>query len=336
MFDTVAGKLESGPYRPKDASRTEWETRTRDFYDRRLETRITSVTHSLNRKEARIAIMGDGGLLIIESSLPKLVFGNNLTPLYNPEKALEILREFTADYIEGPVPALMEMEFLRVDYCHNFQVGSALPDYMSTLGKVRFLQHRRSTDGFGGVEWWGANGRTIRAYDKHKEILEVDKVDLPEAQGTLRFEIQLRKKSRFLQRRTHNKRTSFREALNPALAHHCLDETLTKMCLAQKFQTQDAAPCLLDGCFDYRKATRLLGVLRRLESQTMENLKCTASRSTFYSDKRDLRRLGLWPPATNQTELPGLKLPSLEELLGAGCCSIHEEPDVKTERNSCD
>jgi II/X family phage/plasmid replication protein len=315
MFDTVAGKFESGPYFPKGESRNAWETRTRDFFDARLGVRQKTVAHTFNSSEARIAILGDGGLLRVEASLPKLIYGNNISSVIDPVPGLKLLGEFVADHVEGTFSDLIEMDYLRVDYCHNFRVGSTLPDYVDTLGKVSFLQHRRSTDGFGGVEWWGENGRRIRIYDKYKEILETEKRELPEARGTLRFEVQLRKKSGFLQRRTHNKRMTLRDALDPALGHHCLDEILTKMCLAHKFETRDAARSLLDALFGYRKATRLLGVVRRLETETMDDLKHSASRSTFYADKRDLRRLGLWPPSTSMKELPGLELPSLDQLL---------------------
>jgi NADPH:quinone reductase-like Zn-dependent oxidoreductase len=78
MFDTVAGKFEKGPYFPKDESRNSWETRTREFFDAKLGTRQTATGHVFIRPEARIAIFGDGGILRLEASLPKLLHGSNL------------------------------------------------------------------------------------------------------------------------------------------------------------------------------------------------------------------------------------------------------------------
>jgi hypothetical protein len=332
MFDTVTGKFELGPYSPKDESRNSWETRSRDFFDSKLGARMTSTTHTLSRKEARVAIYGDGGVLNVEASLPKLLYGNNLMTVTHAEKALRRLREFVSDYVTGDIPDFGEMDYLRADYCHNFRLGSALPDYVHTLSNVSFLKHRRTTDGNGGVEWWSENGRRIRAYDKHKEILEKDEKEVAEARGILRFEIELRKKTRFLERRLGaqpsqksrflperplSKKLKLQDVLRPEIAYCCLVETLNAMCLGLGFQAQDAARQILDQNFSFRKSTRLLGLLRRFETESIEDIKRVCSRSSLYSDKRDLRGLALWPPSAGPVSLPALEMPSLETVLSA-------------------
>jgi hypothetical protein len=137
---------------------------------------------------------------------------------------------------------------------------------------VSFLKHRRTTDGYGGVEWWINNSsRRIRAYDKHKEILEKDKKAIPEARGILRFEVQLRNKSGYLQRRQKKEKLTLQDVLRPEIAYCCLVETLEKMCLGVGFVAQDAARAILDEQFSYRKTTRLLGFfgVSRLKRWTM-------------------------------------------------------------------
>jgi len=315
MFDTVTGKFEKGPYLPKQQTKDSWETRTRDFFDSKLSSRLTTTSHILSRPEARIGIFGDGGILNVEASLPKLLHGNNLRTVCDPAEALHRLKDFVVAYVEGEIPDLEEMEYLRVDYCHNFPVGPALPDYVHTLSKLSFLKHRRTTDGYGGVEWWSENGRRIRAYDKYKEILENDERDVSEARGILRFEIQLRKKSRFLERRQKHKKLTLQDVLRPEIAYCCLVETLNSMCLGLGFQSQDAARQILDQNFSFRKSTRLLGLIRRLETESMDDIRLGCARSTFYSDKRDLRGLGLWPPSEGSGSLPALEMPPLENML---------------------
>src|SRR5262249_53734965 len=158
--------------------------------------------------------------------------------------------ECVTDYVDGEIPELGEANYSRVDYCHNFFVGKALPDYISTLGSVSFLKHHRITDDHGAVEWWNNDrGRMVRAYDKHKEILEIDKKDIPEARGILRFEVQLRKKSQLLQRRLQNKNLTLNDVLQAPLAYSCLIETLNRMCLDLKFTSSDAARDVLDANF---------------------------------------------------------------------------------------
>lgn len=335
MFDTVAGKFEKGPYFPKDESRNPWETRTRKFFDAKLGSWETATSYVFNRPEARIAIYGDRCILRVEASLPKLLHGNNLKAVCNPELAMTRLREFVADHVIGEIPELSLMDYLRVDYCHNFQVGSALADYVHTLSNVSFLKHRRTTDGYGGVEWWSKNGRMIRAYDKFKEILEKDKKTVAEARGILRFEIEYKKKSGFLQRRQHKKKLTLEDVLRPESAYCCLVETLNKMCVDLRFVTQDAARDALDEHFSYRKATRLLGFLRRLDSGTIDDHRKSTSRSTFFSDKQDLKRLGLWPPSAVPTELPGLRLPPLEELLSDEVVLVPSVPSESPVLGAC-
>jgi hypothetical protein len=123
------------------------------------------------------------------------------------------------------------------------------------------------------------------------------------------------KKSGFLQRRQKTKHLKLRNALKSEIAYCCLAETLNKMCVDLRFVAQDAARSVLDWHFFYRKATRLLGSLRRLDTGTMDDHRKSTSRSAFFSDKQDLKRLGLWPPSAVASELPGLQLPPLEELL---------------------
>jgi hypothetical protein len=315
MFDTVAGKFEKGPYFPKDESRNPWETYTHEFFDAKLGSLLKATSHAFNRPEARVAIQGDRGILRVEASLPKLLYGNNLATVCDAELPLKRLHEFVSDHVNGEIPELGGMDYLRVDYAYNFRVGQALADYVSTLSQLSFLKHRRTTDSYGGVEWWSNNGRRIRAYDKYKEILENDKKKVPEALGVLRFEIQLRKKSQYLQRRQGKKKLTLRDVLQPEIGYCSLVEILDKMSLSTEFLARDASRSILDQNFTFRKATRLLGLLRRLETGTMDDLKHATSRSTYYSDKRELSGLGLWPPSVGPVSLPALAMPPLEELL---------------------
>ena len=209
------------------------------------------------------------------------------------------------------------MEYMRVDYCHNFQVGSALADYIHTLSNVSFLKHRRTTDGYGGVEWWSKNGRMIRAYDKFKEILEKDKKTVAEARGILRFEIEYKKKSGFLQRRLRKKKLMLEDVLRPDIAYCRLVEMLNAMCLGVGFEARDKARQILDENFAFPKATRLLGLLWRLQTETMDDLRRNCGRSTYYADKKELRELGLWPPSAGPISLPALEMPPLETMLSA-------------------
>ena len=181
MFDTVAAIFqpavnspsERGPYAPKELKRSPWERHERDYLDAKSGERRVSVNYYLNRPEARIALLGNCQRLRIESSLPKVVYGNNVSTVVQPDAALALLGEFVRTFTEGPIPDLREMEYLRADYCWNFNVGSRLRDYVASLSRIAFLGHIRTTDRYDGVEWWNKS-RMVRAYDKFHEILEKD------------------------------------------------------------------------------------------------------------------------------------------------------------------
>ncbi len=317
MFDTVAARQEGGPFNPKDASRNAWEMRSREFTDPKTMERRVSIIHLANRAEARIFISGQGQILAIESSLPKLIYGNNLQSLFNPAPALELLNEFVSDYVDGPIPNVSEMPFSRVDYAHNFQVGAFLPDYVDSLSRVPFLKNRARINENNGIEWWGKNGRRVRAYDKHQEILEKDGMDVSEARGKLRFEVEIRSKAGYLQRRLKKRRPTLSDVLDPERAYVTLVETLNKMSLDHRFLPLDEARQVLDANFSPRTATTLLGLLQRLRSQKVEEVRAMLPASTFYRNLQKLREVELYPRAVGNRALPPLRLPAFEELLAA-------------------
>lgn len=123
------------------------EIRTRDFFDLKLGLRLTSTSYTLSRPEARIAIYGDRGILTVEASLPKLLYGNNLNAVNDADRALRRLGEFVSDYVEGDIPDLAEMDYLRVDYCHNFQVGSATSRTVNRRRRKKTMTRRTGQNG---------------------------------------------------------------------------------------------------------------------------------------------------------------------------------------------
>jgi len=47
----------------------------------------------------------------------------------------------------------------------------------------------------------------------------------------------------------------------------------------------------------------------------MDDLRKAISRSSFFSDKRDLKALALWPPSAGSMSLPPLAMPAIENVL---------------------
>jgi hypothetical protein len=62
----------------------------------------------------------------------------------------------------------------------------------------------------------------------------------------------------------------------------------------------------------------------------MEDLKQAIARSSYYKDKGELSRLGLWPPSAGPTSLPALAMPPIETFLSAEaafCESVRPEEE---------
>jgi len=232
----------------------------------------------------------------------------------DPSEALQRLKDFVLAYVDGEIPDLEQMVYLRVDFCHNFEVGSALPDYVHTLSKVSFLKHRRTTDESGGVEWWNDNGRRVRVYDKYKEILEHDKKAVPQARGTLRFEIQIRKKSGFLQRRQKNKDLKLQHVLKPEIAYGLLVETLDKMSLAVDFQARDGVRNILDENFSFRTfdefGKRYMDHAKANKRSWLRDEQMYRNLKEFFGSERQLTDF-------NPADIEGYKLHRKKEVSGS-------------------
>ena len=118
-----------------------------------------------------------------------------------------------------------------------------------------------------------------------------------------------------MQRRLKKLHPALADVLDPAFAYCRLAETLNQMCADLKFESRDRAAEILHEKFSRARADRLLGLLHRLNTQGMAEVKQSSPRTTLYRDKAALREHGLWPPSATSAELPGLQLPPFEQCM---------------------
>jgi hypothetical protein len=315
VIDTIKLRVANGLFQPKDASTYPWKSAIYSDPDLQTGGYRKNTVQSLTQNGVALRIHNNGRLLTIEASLPKLVYGNSLSRVSQPTAALKQLREVARDLVTGPIPGLADTECLRVDFCYNFFVGDQLPDYLAAISKLPYSRQRFVYNGAHSVEWSSRNGRRIILYDKGLEMQYHDGITAPEANGILRFEIQIRKKSGFIQRRLHTESLLTGDVVSAAVAYACLSETMVGIGLDRKFRSPEVARSVLTNNFSGSTVNRLLGLHQRLKTQPFETVRHSMKRSAFYAGLKQLKDVGLWPLSASSVELPPLKLPPIGELL---------------------
>lgn len=120
-------------------------------------------------------------LLLLEFSLPKLLYGNNFQMLGSIDGTIKLANMFLAHVPNAPILDLAEGILIRLDICYNHQVGDAVDDYIKALGYLDYPHRRTKYHRYEGVEF-KAKHITTKFYNKQHES------GIPEAFGILRQE----------------------------------------------------------------------------------------------------------------------------------------------------
>ena len=108
-------------------------------------------------------------ILILEVSLPKMVLGNNYQEITNVESAIIQANTILENIPYTPELNLADGVLIRLDLCHNHQVGDAVDDFITAIGNLEF-PHRRTKQHRGeGVEF-RAKHKTTKFYNKEREV----------------------------------------------------------------------------------------------------------------------------------------------------------------------
>jgi len=131
----------------------------------------------------RLTWFASSGYLVCEVSLPKLLFGQNVSLVYEAQlaEAFEMLSQFVRDKT-GVAGNVASWNVSRVDYCYAWQVGDLLPSYLEAVSRLSLSRHNRRCVNGDSVAWLCKSNR-IQFYSKFEEC------KLPIAEGVLRFEV---------------------------------------------------------------------------------------------------------------------------------------------------
>lgn len=120
-------------------------------------------------------------ILILEFSLPKLIFGNNFQEITNVENAMIKANTILENVPFAPEVNIADGVLIRLDCCHNHQVGDAVDDFINAIGNLEYPHRRTKYHRGEGVEF-RAKHKTTKFYNKERESGFV------EAHGILRHE----------------------------------------------------------------------------------------------------------------------------------------------------
>jgi len=125
-------------------------------------------------------------ILTFEVSLPKLIFGNNYQEITNVDEAMIAANTILEKVPNAPELNISDGVLIRLDLCHNHQVGDAVDDYINAIGNLEYPHRRTKYHRNEGVEF-RARHKTTKFYNKERESGFV------EAYGILRQETTLLK-----------------------------------------------------------------------------------------------------------------------------------------------
>jgi len=226
-------------------------------------------------------------MLLLQFSLPKVLFGNNYHLLFDFEQALSKANAQLSYASHIPTVDLNSGILHRLDYCCNYQVGERVPDYIRLMRGLNFPHRHTKPYGDEGVQFH-SKVKTTKFYDKQYQCKDL------KAYGLLRHET------------TIHHRTDIQKLLgicNPTLyavdidsVQAWLEEDLEKLRLNhQQIFNREIASEKLVSVYGPKIGDRLLGYLVRSQTHTKQEMmeKFGQSRTTIYRNERLITDAGV-------------------------------------------
>lgn len=205
--------------------------------------------------------------LLIQVSLPKVLYGNNVEMITSQGDIDDAIREVN-DFIGGtpwiPNVDIGKEALYRIDLAYNHQVGDRVQDYIRALSNLDYPLRKTEPYLHEGVQFFSSAAST-KFYDKHQESL------LQSALGILRQETTLRRNS-YIARRMGGQRPTLRD-VTPLWVSETLQEDLRRLGLLNGMITnRDLALEILTSHYGMNTAMHLLGYLMASQSMTTEQM----------------------------------------------------------------
>ncbi len=155
-----------------------------DDIEASYDTKIRFTYYPQDRK------MEPNPLVLVETSLPKLIYGNNVEMITDVEKAVKLLNSFVSEHLKRTV-SLCNSELDRTDLCFNHDVGENVRDFIRYLFMLE-MSGRKTKPYYPtyGVQFYSKWAALI-FYDKYEEcgILAAEGILREEASYVNKFSV---------------------------------------------------------------------------------------------------------------------------------------------------
>ena len=232
-------------------------------------------------------------LLIVEFSLPKVIYGDNVQLVTNLEEGVECANEKISQISLLPEINLWQGVLGRIDFCHNYQLGEDVGEYIDVISELNLSRRVRKC--YQTSVYFESEKRRVvsKFYDKFAEC------GLPTARGILRQEISLIGTNR-IEPKLGKKQPTLRD-IDPKKIKEILEEDLYNLGLdkCQVIRRDDNMDiCIKE--FDKGKSLLMYGFLNFLLTNQGKDRKWLAENlgvdistiSRYYSD---LKKKGIAP-----------------------------------------
>jgi hypothetical protein len=263
--------------------------------------------------------------ILLEVSLPRLVFGHNLCLLINPSKAFERWDE----EIHRRLPFLPSCRMWmasRIDFCWEFFVGDDVERYIQAGMRLSIPRHRTVTWFGQSVEWF-AKSHSFAFYDKAQQIWDTygDGALARRAEGILRIESRIEGAGRIRRALKLGKGATLQDVLSVENARGILVRDLRRSKMDLRISSFENLMDALTEIFGVSQGIRLYGfvifvfVNRGREGAIQKGL----SPRSFRHYSKMLRDAGIAPSVIDlktgkltfqPKDLSPLEIPSCEEI----------------------
>ena len=232
----------------------------------------------------------------LEFSVPRVLYGNNLHPIFEVDESLNIVsRELR---LIPQVPSLNMEEGLvyRIDVCKNHQVGDRLPYYIDAISRLNY-PHRNTVYYLNQGVQFKADCASSKYYDKRNES------KLPLAYGILRQEVTERNRKR-LEELTRIQKTTIHTFTYDCI-RGILTNDLNKLHLDDSIiANREFAIESLNNVYGTREGERLMKILvdRQILSKEQMMDAYGLDRSTINKAEKNINNAGISMALTNWKE----------------------------------
>lgn len=246
--------------------------------------------------------------LLIEVSLPKVVFGNNWTLIPNVGSATRALDEMIEALPALPaLPPSLEMSLSRLDVCYNYAVGELLPYYLEALSRLDY-PHRTTVRFNAQTVEYRAKSVKSKFYDKHTESA------CQAPPGLLRHEITFQRAREIRQALAADRLVTLGDLTNNELLRYFLERDLHRLGVFHKpFATLNTAAARLLAEFGPNRGGyryTLLSLYQHLSKEQIM-LELGMTRNALNRLLAEIRRSGIALALSEASE----ELPPLEVYL---------------------